>query len=229
MTTKEVPAPGYATTKHLMPSIDLMFSELGAQDACIQLQELSIEYLCNSAAATRAPIGDFLKLLYSGNKIPHGTHDFEELRELASKSYLVVTYALFEKMLRGIIAEYKVANPASVTAWKRQNGAGENLPPLQELVLNLPAAVGNQLKSRPEFKLLEYYRLVRVANSHVKDTTLSSVEKALKAFTPAEMAHFRTYDSSTSPNAPAQIRFDDFLLFTRAIKYYSKLLNEACA
>ncbi|MDK1024086.1 MAG: hypothetical protein QGD92_07630 [Gammaproteobacteria bacterium] len=230
MATKNIPAPGYTTTKGLLPSIKRMFDGVGAQDACIQLQELSIQYLCNSAEATRAPIGDFLKLLYRWNNIPHGTYDFDELLELASKSYLTATYALLEKMLRAIISEYKNNNPSVVKGWKKQNSQGENFSPLQELAENLPSKQSATLKNAPEYRLLEYYRLVRIANSHHKGETLRNAGKAHSAITAADIAHFQTYDPAVmAPNAPEGICFEDFLLFTRAIKYYSKLLNEACA
>lgn len=230
MAKKKIPDPGYTTTKKLMTSIRGIFDELGAQDACIQLQELSIQYLCNSAVATRAPIGDFLKLLYKGNKIPQGTYNFDELRELASKSYLTATYALLEKMLRGIISEYKTKNPGTAVGWRKQNLKGENFSPLQELVENLPQTISAPLVSAPEYRLLEYYRLVRVANSHHKGSTLTNAEKAYAVITSRDMSHFLSYDAAPpAPNPPDKICFADFLLFTRAIKYYSKLLNEACA
>lgn len=227
MAAKNVPAPGYSTTKKLMPPIVEMLSELGAQDACIQLQELSIEYLCDAAANTDASIGEFLNPLYKAKNIPQGSYEFDQLRALASRSYLVATYSLVEKMLRGIIAEYKQASPDLATGWKSKDSSGENLSPLRELTDNLPAALGKPLQSCPEFRLLEYYRLVRVANSHVKNSTLAKAIKAHKATVP-DIEHLRTYAPSNAPNPPDMICFDDFVLFTRATKYYSKLLNEAC-
>lgn len=230
MTTKTIPHPGYSTTKKLIAPIKNMFDELGAQDASIQLQELSIQYLCNSARVEKIPVGDFLKSLYKGSGIPHGTYDFDELRELASKSYLTVTYALLEKMLRAIISEYKEKNPVAATQWRKKNSNDENYPPLQELIENLPSTSRVQLRGVPEYRLLEYYRLVRVANSHHKGETLKNAEKARMQITPADIGHFSNYiPAVAAPNDPEHICFDDFLLMTRAIKYYSKLLNEACA
>ncbi len=229
MATKKIPAPKYTTTKKLLPSIKQMRSELGAQDARVQLQELSIQYLFKAAAASGLPIGDFLKPLFQENNISQGTFNFDELRELSSKFYLTGTYALFEKMLRELISDYQLANPSLVANWKKESSKGKKLPPLQELLCNLPPAAARRLKVCSEYKLFEYYRLVRVANSHVKDKTLSSAEKSYKSISPTDFSHFRTYDSSSAPSDPKNISFSDFFLFTRAIKYYSKLLNEECA
>lgn len=229
MKSKLPPHPGYVTKKALASSVKTLASELGEQDACIQLQELSIEYLCNSATATRAPIGDFLKLLYRGNKIPHGTYSFDKLRLQASKSYLIVTYSILERFLRALIAEYRSANPVTSATWKEKSSSGENLSPLLQLAENLPKKDVTILKNAPEFKLLEYYRLVRVANSHIKSATLEKAEKAYQDFTPKDISHFRKYKITDAPNKPDTLSFSDFALFTRAIKYYSKLLNEVCA
>lgn len=226
---KSIPKPGYTTTKPNIPSIKIMFKELGAQDACVQLQELSITYMQNSAAATNAPLGDFLNLLFKANKIPQGTHSFQELREVSSKSNLIATYALFEKMLFATIAHVKQTNHALAANWVSKSTSGGGLPPLLELTQNLPAASRSTLEAAPEFRLFEYYRAVRVANSHIKGSTATHVAIAYAALSETDLQHFISCYTLQAPNAPNQINFEDFKLFTRAIKYYSKLLNEACA
>lgn len=226
---KTIPLPGYRTTKPQLPAIKLMLKELGAQDACIQLQELSIIFMRNSAHATKAPLDEFLNLLYAANQIPQGTHDFSELRELVYGSYIIVTYALFEKMVMETIVQLKANKPALAGAWNSKSSAGGGLPPLRELTQNLPSGVRTLLESAPEFRLFEYYRAVRVANSHIKGSTSANVGTAFAALTNADMQHFYTCYGLNGPNLPPNISFDDFMLFTRAIKYYSRLINEACA
>lgn len=225
---KPVPLPGYTTTKRKLPAIQLMFQELGAQDACIQLQELCITYMENSAAATKAPLGDFLKLLYAGNDIPHGTYSFAELKELSAKSYLIVTYALLEKTLIGIISDTKATRPALAATWKSKTPSGGGLPPLLELTQNIPAADRAILEAAPEFRLIEYYRTVRVANSHIKGSTAANVISAFASLSAGDLQHFSRCYGLRAPNPPSDISFEDFKLFTRAIKYYSNLINEAC-
>ncbi len=226
--SKAIPLPGYKTTKPAVPVLKAMFRDLGAQDACIQLQELCISYMENSAVATKAPVDAFLRLLYQGNGIPHGTYSFQELRELSSKSHLVLTYAIFEKTLEELIRYVKSAKPSLAASWTSKTPSGGGMPPLVELVSNLPLPVQNPLVSAPEYRLFEYYRAVRVASSHLKSSTATQANTAFGALSPSDMQHFAACYQLQAPNPPSALAFADFHLFTRAIKYYSRLLNEAC-
>jgi hypothetical protein len=81
----------------------------------------------------------------------------------------------------------------------------------------------------PEYKLLEYYRVVRVAGAHVDDKTAEKAAKAFRVLSSADLLHFHTYPQITqAPNAPGEISFEDFRLYTRSIKYYSNILNDVC-
>jgi hypothetical protein len=225
--SKSTPLPGYKTTKPAIPAIKSMFRELGAQDACIQLQELCAVYMQNSAAATNAPLDAFLHLLYQGNGIPHGTLSFSELRQLSAKSYIVLTYALFEKMLLEVIDYVKSSIPGSAAAWVTKSATGGRLPPLLELAANLPAAERQSLEGVPEFRLFEHYRAVRVANSHVVGNTANKAQVAFGLLSNNDLSHFTHCYELQAPNPASDITFQDFRLFTRAIKYYSRLVNEA--
>jgi hypothetical protein len=228
MRSKAVPDPGYITTKPLLPPINSMLSDLGRQDACIQLQELSIRHLTDTLQGTGNPVADFLKPLYALYGIPQGTYELDELKELVAKSYLILTYAQLEKTLRGVIGHYKAANPAIASTWVKKNSDGEQYAPLQELHANLPTASAKRLKECPEYSLLEYYRVVRVANSHVKDGTLSRADTEYNRLTKKQRDHYTSCYKLAAPNPPSQVSFEDFLLFTRAIKYFSRLINEEC-
>lgn len=224
-----VPHPGYSSEKPLIEPISVMYKELGDQDACVQLQELSVHYLEQCAADKGESVRDFLRELYQASSIPHGTHSFEQMRAVASTSYLLVTYALFERMVRGCIRAYQSRYPEVEATWSEKNAAGEQLPPLPKLVFNALPKHKKQLVAPPEYKLLEYYRVVRVAGTHVDGKTLERAEKAFRALSPADSQHFRTYSQITqAPNTPDKISFEDFRLYTRAIKYYSNILNDVC-
>jgi hypothetical protein len=227
MSSKNTPYPGYKTEKPIMEPIKDLFDELGAQDACIQLQELSITHLKEKADEKGDIVGDFLNEMYKENGIPQGTHDFNDLRLIASRSYLITTHAIFEKMLREIIKDCKIKTKSK---WVTNTDKGENFAALQELIENLPKEKKINLTIVPEYKLLEYYRYVRVANSHRKNDTSKKADKAYSSFSKKDFDHFKSYAfAPKAPNPPEHICFSDFLLFTRAIKYYSKLLNEHCA
>lgn len=224
-----VPHPGYSTSKPLIAPIRSMYKELGAQDACIQLQELSANYLEKSAAAMNAQVNDFLKLLYKANGIPHGSYNFAEMRSIACTSYLLVTHSLFDKMVKGCIRHYRTANPATDTQWVNSVG-GKTLAPLRRLAHNLPKPEQVKLTSPAEFRLFEYYRQVRVAGTHVADKTQKKAAVAFAALTQNDIQHFAEYAQiCTAPNKPEAIGFDDFKLYTRSIKYYSNILNDVCS
>ena len=223
-----IPYPGYTTSKPLIEPISSMYKELGDQDACVQLQELSAAHLEACAAKANEPVNDFLKELYFAKGIPHGTYNFEQMRAIAHNSYLLVTYSLFEKMIKGCIRVYRGNNPEIDGKWIDKID-GEQLPPLLRLIHNLPQPYKSQLSSPPEFRLLEYYRLVRISGAHVDTKTLAKAEKAFSALDASDIAHFNGFPLiSGAPNKPDSITFEDFKLFTRSIKYYSNLLNEVC-
>ena len=223
-----VPHPGYTTSKPLIAPISSMYKELGAQDACIQLQELSTNYLEKSATAMNAKVSDFLKLLYVANGIPHGTYSFAQMRSTACASYLIVTHSLFEKMVKGCIRHYRASHHQMDAQWVASVG-GEQIPPLRRLAHNLTEPQRKQLTTPPEYRLLEYYRLVRVAGTHPTYKTREKAEKAFSSLTASDLAHLSQYPLlSGAPNPPDAINFEDFKLYTRAIKYYSNLLNEIC-
>ena len=87
-----------------------------------------------------------------------------------------------------------------------------------------------QLISPPEFRLLKYLsRLVKSAGTRVNEKATDKAVKAFDSLTVSDMAHFHKYPlTAGAPNKPGEINFEDFKLFTRSVKYYSKILNEVC-
>jgi hypothetical protein len=68
-----VPKPGCTTTKPLLAPIRQMFDDIGAQDACVQLHELSIRHLQDAAAfKAKFPVADFLNPMFKECSIPQG-------------------------------------------------------------------------------------------------------------------------------------------------------------
>ena len=229
---KVIPHPGYTTTKRKLAPVRLMLLELGRQDASIQLQELSLSFLESTAQSMGVRINDFLKILYQARKIPHGSYQFEELRQVFINSQITLTHAHLERMLKGVIELLRTrlrasSKPLEPVGWRTQKNKA-NLAPLQQLEENLPTIDSKRLASCPEFALLEYYRLVRVANAHMTDETRAHAEDAFKALTAVQLEHFEGYEL-LAPNLPSSLKFDDFLLFTRAVKYYANVINDVCA
>lgn len=225
MATKSIPHPGYATVKPWLSPFQTLFKDLGEQDACIQMQEISLRFLDATSKGMGTKIDDFLQLLYRAHHVPHGTYDFGGMRDVAHRSYIVLTYASFEAALYEAIADYKTRTG---NAWNTKNGQ-KGLAPLQQIPFNVLASAAG-LQAAPEYRLLEYYRLIRVAESHRTPLTLAAATVAYAQLTPADIQHFGKYAHiKGAPNPPASINFEDFKLFTRAVKYYCHLLNDALA
>ena len=165
-----VPHPGYTTSKPFIPALNSLFSELGAQDACLQLQEIAVIHLEKSALAMNAQMTDFLKLLYISNSVPQGTYSFSDMRAHIYNSFISATYAIFERSLKECIAAYKAKN--QVTNWVTQIGSAK-LDPLSQILHNCTPSE-KALLSVPEQLLFDYYRKVRVAGNHVSSGTANN-------------------------------------------------------
>ena len=220
-----IPHPGYTTSKPFIPALNSLFLALGAQDACIQLQEIAVIHLEKSALAMNAQMADFLKLLYISNSVPQGSYSFSDMRAQIYNSFVSATYAIFERSLKECIAAYKSKN--QVTSWITQVGSA-NLDPLSQVLHNCTPSE-KALLSVPEQRLFDYYRKVRVASNHVSAGAANNTSAAFAAITPTEISHFQNYAYIFgAPHAPGTLTFHDFRLYTRAIKYYANLLNEVC-
>lgn len=221
-----IPHPGYTTDNPFIPALSSLFLDLGAQDACIQLQEIAVIHLEKSALAMNAQMPDFLKLLYISNSVPQGTYSFSDMRAQIYNSFISATYSIFERSLKECIAVYKAKN--QLANWVTQIGSAK-LDPLSQILHNCTPSERNLL-SVPEKSLFDYYRKVRVADNHVSASTATNASAAFTALTSVEIAHFQNYAYIFgAPHPPGTLTFHDFRLYTRAIKYYANLLNEVCA
>jgi hypothetical protein len=226
MLKKPVPRPGYSATKPCLAAFQTLFHDLGEQDACIQLQEISQRFLEATAEGMGSKVENFLQILYQAHEVPHGTYDFMKMRNVSHKSYLVLTYASFEGALNEAIDEFKARTGAT---WSKKDAHEKALPPLAQVAFNLPSNA-KTLQTAPEYRLIEYYRFVRIAESHRTPVTSAAAVAAFGQLTATDHQHFAKYAYiNGAPNHPDSISFEDFKLFTRALKYFSNLLNDILA
>lgn len=222
---KAVPYPSYSTSKQLLRAFQTLFKDLGEQDASIQMQEISQRFLEATSKAMGTKTDHFLKLLYEAHQVPHGTYDFSAMQALAYRSNIVLTYASFEAAVKEAITEYKTRTGSQWVTLKNS----KILAPIAQVPENL-LSQAVALTSAPEYRLIEYYRFVRIAESHRTTVTTKAAQSAYSQLTSSDLAHFAKYQHITgAPNQLADINFEDFKLFTRAVKYYCNLLNEALA
>jgi hypothetical protein len=200
--------------------------DLGSQDACVQLQELAIRHLETDANAQGELSGEFLMEAFADYRISHGTYDFRLLRVLSATSYVVLTHAVFDGAVRQIIQDVKRNGGGRSAQWKSTTRDGKTMPALDELIVNLMPSASKPLRAAPERELFNYYRVLRIANAH---PGAKSDRRASEAYDAIDASKFRQDYSLLAPNPPDKIAYDDFMLYTRSIKYYARLLNEACA
>jgi hypothetical protein len=204
-----------------------LFSDLGGQDACLQLQEVAIVHLEKSAQAMNAHMNDYLKLLYRSNSIPQGSYSFADMRAQIYKSFIALTYSVLDRTLKACNRAYQQKNPA--LTWITTLKGGAALHPLEQLVHNSTSTEKLALTQPPEYRLLEYYRRVRIASVHIAPDTAQEAQLAFDAITVSDHQHFQQYQHLFGvPNAPSFLTFQDFRLYTRAIKYYINIVNDVC-
>jgi hypothetical protein len=132
---------------------------------------------------------------------------------------------LFLKRLNEEYRTHKKINPA---AWKYKDGQ-EQLSPFDQLLANLPPAESKMLRGVPEAAVLQYYHAAR---NWVVHSTPDLEKRANQAFTKLQKAHSahlsKCYSTAKAPNPPAQLSFDDFLLFSRTMACFAHLISDAC-
>lgn len=218
--------PNYFAKKILYPSTVELRQELGMQDSYIHLQELGTRVLLGEIGKSGDSPARYLSAQFKAHGLSHGTIDVESLSVFAAQSYIAQTYAFLEKYLKSLSREYRNHKWIAQAAWDK--GDSDKQSPYIKLLENLPRGEKALLASKPESKLFEYYRMVRIATSHKNEDTLKKVEAEFDKFTSDDLVHFKTLYQLDAPNRYGELNYDDYFLFTRAIKYFSNLINDAC-
>jgi hypothetical protein len=221
--TDEVPKPGYITTKPLYPAISNLFFTLGSQDTQINLDEVALRFLERLAGGGDNQV-DFVNAtcrhmgVKTSLRVP-----WKEFRRNGHRFAIVQTISIVDAFLRRLGREYRAYGKIDPAKWKSQSD-GEDLDALRALTENLPTAQRKEARKYAEYGLIDYYRLVRNRVIHRSSRDTDSVLKALLA---EHSDHFHD-NYGIVPNDFANIAYDDFMLLTRAMKYYARILNEVC-
>ena len=219
--------PGYFNQKPLLKMVsDVKFS-IGLQDSCIQTNQAAILFLEEQAKKSGDSEG-FIKSLCVQFKISLGTRDLEYFKTIQYKSYILQTYNFVEPFFKDLNATYRFYNNFE-GKWKTKDG-DKNLDPFNQLLENIDPALRNKIKSYPEYFLLDYYRLVRNSVVHLQEDE-DQHKKTSKYYSDnieSNLEHFKDNYELEAPNEPDKIGFADFMLYTRAIKYFSNILNDVC-
>jgi len=219
--------PGYFNQKPLIKAIsDVKFS-IGLQDSCIQTNQAAILFL-EEQAKKSLDQEEFIKSLCAKFKISLGTRDLEYFKTIQYKSYILQTYNFVEPFFKELNAAYRHYNNFEGN-WKIKDG-DKSLDPFNQLIENLDTSLKNKIKSYPEYYLLDYYRLIRNSIVHLQEDEdqHKKTSKYFSEYLVDKLFHFKENYEMNAPNEPDKIIFDDFMLYTRAIKYFSNILNDIC-
>lgn len=224
---EELLKPGYFNIKPLLRPVSKVKATMGLQDSCIQTNQVAILHL-EDQAKNYESVDEFIKKLSGKFKVSVGTRDFEYFKKVQYKSYISQTYNLVETFFKDLNRNYRMYNNFTGD-WIKKEG-DKNLDPFNQLLANLPSSKASQIKSYPEYHLFNYYRLVRNSIAHLQEDPDQDA-KTSKYFADhlvETLSFFKENYEISAPNAPEEISFDDFMLYTRAVKYFSNILNDTC-
>jgi hypothetical protein len=224
---EQLPKPGYFNTKPLLKAISDVKTTMGLQDSCIQTNQVAILQLEEQAKKYESR-DEFIKELCSKFRVSVGTRDFEYFKKIQYKSYISQTYNLVETFFKDLNKNYRLFNNFTGD-WIKKDG-DRNLDPFNQLLANLPNSKRTEIKSYPEYHLFNYYRLIRNSIAHLQEDP-DQDKKTSKYYDDhivATLPFFQKNYEITAPNSPEKISFDDFMLYTRAVKYFSNILNDVC-
>jgi len=224
---KKESTPGYYNQLPLFKIVRDLRKRLGSEDACIQTQEVALRYLEEQGNASG--IAEFLADLCVNYGISHGSIHFKQIKSKIHVSYIVQTYVIVEAFFKSLNEQYRYWNQLDDDKWTTQK-SGSNLDPFGQLVTNLPAGKKKELTKLPEYLLIEYYRLIRNAATHLDffEANTAKPDRYFNSTITPQLEVFKTNYNLEAPNRPGKINYNDFALYTRALKYYLNVVNDAC-
>lgn len=220
--------PGYFNKKPLLKTITSLRDLIGLQDSCIQTTQVALLYF-EEEGNKSGDMRDFVKQYCKKYHISLGTNDYSYLKSLQYKVYILQTYNLLEPLLKQLNKDYKKYNNFK-GKWITEDSDKQKYDPFNQFVENQTGSGKRKLKEYPEYHLLNYYRLIRVSVSHLQVDPKEN--KATQTYYDKHIAKRKDYFTESyltdAPNEPGNISFTDFTLYTRAIKYFSNILNDMC-
>lgn len=219
--------PGYFNQLPIIDAIGELKQTIGLQDSYIQTNQIAFLYLKEQSESTEDK-ELFLAELFKKYSISRGTFDFEYFQSIQYRSYILQTYNLIEPFFKNLNSRFRFYNNF-IGDWKVKKG-DKNLDPFNQLLENLETGKAKKIISFPEYHLIDYYRIIRNAFVHLQETDdeHKKTTKYYKEKIVPHLQHFKENYELDAPNKPEQINFEDFMLYTRAIKYFSNILNDVC-
>lgn len=201
------------------PSYRNLCRYLGEADAMVELTELAARSFLAAARESGDP-GAYVREASAKHNVCVNLPEVARLSAHLSQNYIVTVYQSAERFLHEFRREHNAL-------FQRQWGNDRvDADPLTVTLGNVATTrevaereIGMDLISR-----FQYYRLVRNAIVHMKDSGAKKAIVALEAIPPYAPDNVARYGRTTAPNAPDRLTFDDFVLFSRITKAVAERL-----
>lgn len=221
---KVTPPPGYQARLPLLPPVRSLKRDLGVVDASSQVAQLAFDSLRERVEAAPDPRA-LLEELAAKYNLPPGTDQLDVVERQLAMSHVFHAHAVIDQFLKQVIHWLKYFRP-ELRTWKKKKRSTDtnDADALEQLAINLKGNRPSPLRQAPEFELLHYFRHIRHYAGHQSSVALGQAETAHHQLDSA----FFTQNYGHAPNLPSALVFADFLVYTRATKYFAQLLNDAC-
>lgn len=212
------------TARPLFPAVKDLLVHLGKQDTQVNMTELALRAFEQTFPQGKNP-RDFVNAkareLGVNTALALGP-SWDETRINGHQFAIIQTMTIIDSFLRRLMREYAAYGLLGPGTLKTKRG-NQQLDALGMVEENLPAANAKAIRKCPEYDLIQYYRSVR---NHIMHPDPGEPAPDPSALIAAHSGHLAGYGSLPSP--AAVVGYSDFILLTRATKYYSRLLNEQC-
>lgn len=210
--------PGYYLNGHMFPCVRRLRPMFGAHDAAIQSNQI---ILLHFEDEYRHNLDGKLLELSAKYKVSPGNSNFAFVKRSIAEMNITSTYTLVDRFLKDFISDcvkYKKMD------WKYKNKDGDLLDPLNQIIFNLPYSKSKLITQIPEYSLLDYYRHVRNQIIHPNAQNLSRLNKKHMELVNSYGEHWMGI-YKIMPNEYEQISYNDYFIYTRAVKYFVNALN----
>jgi len=231
--------PSYHINSPRYPSLAILYDNLAYQDAGFQSNQIVLDFFFSYMKDNQIDTKEFIRTLAKEYKISAGTEDLLRVKKIMAESYLVQTYNIAELFFKEFNKVYRVIH--GIEDWKtteRVGNSDKKLDPLNQLLKNIHGEKSGKLRRLPEYLLCDYYRLLRNGYVHREIVESVSMKKPAEFFNKNIVGcqdHFKQYfkvipvTGIPAPNPPSLINFQDFIIYSRALRNLANFINELCS
>jgi hypothetical protein len=213
--------PKFRTEGWKYQSYYRLLKTLGHSDGMAEVIEVAIRDFIEQASA-HGDARDYLLQRAQHQKIIVHELDAGNIPVRAASFYIVVAYQHLESFIYDFLSEASLALGEDFAA------RGDKESVLNWALRVLPDGIARNKQKiwRERYLFLDYYRRIRNGFVHNRKAE-DALDKAFKTVEKLRPLVLEDYQLA-APNEPNQLTMDDFLLFTRLIKYLATDFRRMC-